>query len=303
MDIVRHQQGEPARPNPQLAAIEPVPADPRTRRGPEFDPGGIFSAILLYPFTVIICALLLCAGGVALGYAREPTYTSSSELLVGNLSVSDPSALPGAVGAARALAGVYARLLGANEVQNGISRKTEGDEPLTSLSATPVVESPLIRITAESKSEEAAINAANAAGASLAAYVNELRSPGGQTSQLVKQYRNAQLAYSQKLDAFNQLTDQFGSNPTEEEQDQLDEAGADMQAAKLKRDSLGALYNRGQGIRLSQPNLDLYERAAAASNDRSSTMQFTGAIGLVAGLILGAALATFRANRWARRAV
>jgi uncharacterized protein involved in exopolysaccharide biosynthesis len=269
--------------------------------GPEFDPGGVISAVMLYPFTVVICALVLCGAGVLVGFTRDPTYTASSELLVGNLSIGDPSAIPGAVGAAQALAGVYARLLDANDVQHDIAAKTAGDEPV-SISASPVIESPLIEITAMSKSEDAAIGAANAAGGSLSAYVNDLRSPGGQTTQIVKQYREAQLRYQEKLEAFNQLKAQSGPNPTESEQQQINEASADVQAAKLKRASIAALYSRGQNIKASQPNLDLYERAFVASNDRGSKMQFAGALGLVAGLLLGAALATFRANRWERRA-
>jgi uncharacterized protein involved in exopolysaccharide biosynthesis len=301
MNTIRHHQGEPARRSPQLASIDPLPAPAPPPPGSQFDPGGVLSAVMLYPLTVVICAILLCGAGVFVGATRAPTYTASSELLVGNLSISDPSALPGAVGAARALAAVYARLLDANEVQEDVAAKAAGDEPLTRLSATPIVESPLIRVTAESKSEQTALRAANAAGASLSAYVNDLRSPGGQTAQIVKEYRQAQLRLSEKLEAFEALQARFGPDPSVAERDLLNEAQADLEAARLRRTSIAGLYSRGANIRLSQPNLDVYERATAASNDRGSTMQFTGAIGLAAGLLLGAALATFRANRWARR--
>ena len=304
MNTVGNPQGEPSRREPELTGLDlassGVGSESSRGEAPEFDPGGVISAVMLYPFTVIICAVLLCAGGAVYGYTRDPTYTASAELLVGNLSIGDPAAIPGAVGAAQSLAGVYARLIDANEVQRAIARKLEREGPLESLLATPLAESPLIRITATSTSENAAISAANVAGTSLSTYVNDLRSPGSQTAQIVKEYRQAQLRYTAALDAFDTLEARFGPIPTQSERRELNEARADLQAAKLKRDSLAALYSRGQSIRLAQPNLDLYERATAATDDRSPTMQLWGGVGLLAGLVLGAGLATFRANRWAR---
>jgi capsular polysaccharide biosynthesis protein len=273
-----------------------TPADENVERGG--GDLGVVSAVLLYPFMVALCAVALCAGGLLLGYVRDPTYTASAELLVGNLSISDPSAIPGAVGAAQSLAAVYARLIDANEVRDQVTGAIEDGSSAT-VSATPIVESPLIRVTTTSTSEAAAVRSANVAGTSLAAYVNKLKSPGGEVRPIAREYRRAELRYEEKRDAFDHLSERIGASPTASERTALSEANSDLQTAKLKRNALIGLYQRGQNIRVSQPNLNLFRRATAATSDRSSTMQITGVIGLLAGLALGVALAMFRARRWA----
>lgn len=305
MNSVRNPQGEPSATNPQLAAVEPPDDDSQGPSsagsgGSQFDLGGVVSAVTLFPLMVIICALLGAGVGTLVGYQKEPVYTANANMLVGNLSIADPGAVPGAVEASQSLASVYARLIGANRVAQEVLAATGGD-PDTAVGASPIVDTPLIRVTAVSGSEAGAVNAANAAATSLSNYVADLKAPGSDTRPIVKQYREAELAYAEELNAYNQLEDRIGPSPTPDEQRRLNEANADLQALKLKRESLQILYQRGQNIQVSQPSLKVFERAGAASNDRGSTVQVTAAIGLLAGLALGAALATFRANRWAGR--
>lgn len=269
------------------------------QESPKFDVpyGGILDAILLYPAMVALCTIVLAAAGVALGYMREPTYTATSELLVGNLSISDPSAIPGAVGASQALADVYARLIDANDVRRRIAKETETAPDEASVSATHVIESPLIEVTATSDSQQAAVNYANAGGAALSDYVNGLKSPGAEVKPIARRYREAQLRYAQARDLFERLERRLGPSFTPAERAQLNEAESDLETAQLRRRALGALFQRGQSIRVSQPSLSLFETATGTSSDRASTMQITGLIGLIAGLALGAALAVFRAGR------
>ena len=232
-----------------------------------------------------------------MGYEKAPTFTASSQLLVGNLSISDPSAIPGAVGASRSLADVYARLINANDVQEQVAKETVSSPDTAIVTATPVVESPLVRVTATSDSEEGAIAYANAAAGALSDYVNNLKSPGSEVDPVAKRYRAAALVYTQKLDTYKRFKDKVGMNPTPTERLKLNEADSEVQTAKLKRTALGAIYQRGQNIRVAQPSLNTFVTASAASNDRNSTMQITGGIGLAAGVVLGAALALLRTNR------
>lgn len=258
-----------------------------------FARGGVIDAIALYPFLVVFCALVFAAGGVALGYSRPPTYTAESKLLVGNLSIQDPSAVPGAVGASKALADVYSRLIDADEVRGPVTRAEERGDGETDVTATIVPGTPLIRVIATSDSEDSAISVAQVAGRSLSRYVNRLKSPGSEVGPVVGKYRDAARAYSKELEAFDDLTRQFKGDLTSEESDQFNEARSELQTAKLKRNALGNLYERSQNIRTSQPSLSVFLTAETAADDRESTMKITGVIGLAAGLALGAALALF----------
>ena len=262
--------------------------------------GGVLAEMRAYPVLVALCVILLTAAGIAIGAMRDPTYTASSRLLVGNLSIGDPSALPGAVGASQALAPVYARLIDATKVREQVAEET-AERAEADVSATQIVETPMIEVTAESESEQAAIDYANAAGRALADYVSGLKSPGSEVGSLAERYREAQLDYREKLDVYNRLKADAGDSLSSPERAQLNEAESDMQTAKLERNAIGALYNRGQNIRASQPNLNMFELATDADSDRTETMQITGAIGLIAGLALGGALAVLLVSLRARR--
>lgn len=262
--------------------------------------GGVLAEMRAYPVLVALCVILLTAAGIAIGAMRDPTYTAESRLLVGNLSIGDPSALPGAVTASQALAPVYARLIDATAVREQVAAEVTGEAD-ADVSATQVVSTPLIEVTAESESEQAAIEYANAAGQALSDYVGGLKSPGSEVNSIAKRYREAQLDYREKLDIYNRLKADAGDSLSTPERTQLNEAESEMQTAKLERNAIASLYNRGQNIRASQPSLNLFELATDADSDRTETMQITGAIGLVAGLALGGALAVLLVSLRARR--
>jgi hypothetical protein len=259
--------------------------------------GGILGAIRMYPVVLVVCALFGTLVGLGIGALRDPTYTATSQLLVGNLSISDPAAVPGAVGASQALASVYSRLIDANDVRADVAKQTKGENGTATVSATQIVQTPLIQVKAQSDSERAAVRYANAAGAALASYVNHLKSPGSDTTPLAARYQAAQLAYSKARDKFEALQQQLGPDYTAAEQAQVNEAESAVQAAKLKRNSIGAIYQRGQNVKVSQPELSLFKSAVGADSDRTETMEITGAVGLAAGLLLGAALAVSMAAR------
>lgn len=268
------------------------------KKKPKYDLAysGVLNAMRVYPFLVALCVIGLTVVGLGVGYVREPTYESSSELLVSNLSISDPSAVPGAVGASLSLASVYSRLIDATDVRNEVAEQTGGG-PDASVSATQIVETPLIQITAESESEEAAITYANAGGAALANYVNNLQSPGGNIAPIARRYREAQLDLREKEDAYDRQVERAGPSPTDAERAVINDADSEVALARLERDALAAIYARGENVRISQPTVQVFRIATTASSDRAETMQITGAIGFAAGLALAAAFSVFLAGR------
>jgi hypothetical protein len=271
-------------------------------RKPEGDQGrtGVLAAIGRYPITVAFFALVFAAAGVAAGYQRTPVYTAESELLVGNLSVSTPAAIPGVVGASETLAGIYARLVDASKVRKAVDEQTNGAD--ASVSATPVPDSPLVKITATSSSKEDAIATADAASVALSKYVKDLdKASGVDPDKIFAKYQKAALDYSEQLATVKQLSQNPAVRTSATARTASTRAAADLQAKKLKLNALQLQYTRALQIRTSNPQANPFAAALSASSDRSSKMQIGGFIGLIAGLAFGAAVATLRASRAARK--
>jgi hypothetical protein len=77
----------------------------------------------------------------------------------------------------------------------------------------------------------------------------------------------------------------------------VQQARLDFLTSKLRSDSLGNRYLSKEVSPLPQNLLQLVVPAATASSDRVSVLERLILVGLVIGLVLGAALALWRANR------
>jgi capsular polysaccharide biosynthesis protein len=263
----------------------------------DFARGGVFDAMLSYPFMVLFVVIVFAAGGVALGYERTTTYTAESELLVGNVKISDAAGIPGVVDASRALAAVYARLIDADAVREDVIQATGEETVGATLAATPIPGTPLIRVSASSDSHDHSIATANAAAQGLSEFVAKINKPGSDISTVFHRYEDAALAYSQQLQRYQHLSNGLSSFSSTAARVQVIQANADLQSAKLKRNALQLLYQRGQAIKAAEPNVKVFLSATTATSDRTSNMKIAGVVGAVAGLALAAALATFRARR------
>ena len=258
---------------------------------------GVWQAVRRYPQLTIGPALLLMALGVALGYARPPTYTSTAELSVGQLDVSNPAAVGSVVQATQSLAVVYSRMINASGVKQTALRRLGDKASGASISATPIPGSPIVRVTGTGDSADHAVTVANVAARSLLGYAQRYDDTRNQTRALARRYRAASLRLSSARERLQQAGHDYAGHPTAAGKRRLAAAQANLDSARLQHETLRVDYQVTQQTGRAGPALRMFSVADTASSDRASLMQVLGLIGLLAGLALGAAGATARMNR------
>jgi hypothetical protein len=267
----------------------------RTAARPER--AGVLQAIRRYPLTAALPLVLLTALGTGLGYARQPTYEARAELAVGTLNITDPSAVGSVVEATQSLAAVYARLADATPVQARIARRVGEKAGSWSVSATPLPGSPIVWVIATADSEGGAVRVANIGADSLRRYAQHYDDTTGHTRSVYRRFRDAAARFSRTNTRVRELAVVYGRRPTRANKRRLDRATTDLEAARLLRDALRINYQVSQQNARSSPVLRSFSRADGATSDRFESIQVFALLGLLAGLALGAALATARLNR------
>jgi hypothetical protein len=259
---------------------------------------GVLQAARRYPLLVIVPAILLAGVGGALGYARDPTYTADAELAVGQLNVSNPAAVGVVVEATQTLASVYARLIDARGLKERVVRKVGKEAFGSSIAATPIPRSPLIRVIATADSPRVAVRVANAASDALRRYAQRYADTRKQTRATSKRVRDAELKVARQQDRVNRFTATYRGKPSIANRKRLNVAKADLEGVRLLRDSLRLNFQVSQqNIGSRGPVLRTFRDARGATSDRRSTTEILGLTGLIAGLAVGAAIATARLNR------
>lgn len=247
--------------------------------------------------------ILFVAGAAALGLKRPARYTATANLSVGHVYVDNPAGIPSIIIATQSLASAYSRAINSSAVVEETKRRIgRPASPLSgTLSATPIPDSPLIRVSAESSSERGAVTLANAAAAALAAYTNRQVRDNEASVTLADRYRRAALAYRRRVDARNQLERQYEREPTPAHKAARDDAAAAADTALLRRDALRASYQTAVQGGTSSIAVEMFSRASTSESDRIRMLQILLFVGLIGGLSAGAALALLRAARRIRR--
>lgn len=279
----------------------PLPSD--TRRpslGDDHQPleqVGVLEAMRWHWQLVLIPVVLFLGIGLALGLLRAPTYTATANLSV-DFGAQNPSSLPGSVTAAQALADSYARAVDATPVVSGVARKTgiPASEVAGDTAASPIPDSTVVRVSGAADSEAASIELANAAAKSLTTYISTLNGTRQGSAPVLVQFRQAESVYQDRLDRQAELAAQVEAVPSDETaRAELNQARVRTQVALLKKNSVAELYGASQQAYVAP--LSFLTEASSASSDKLARLQLLAFIGLVAGLAIGAALATVRANR------
>jgi hypothetical protein len=263
---------------------------------------GLSQAVRRHWITALIPVVLLVAAAVVLGLKRTPQFSATANLSVEVAFVSNPAALSNILAGTQSLAPVYSRTIHANAVREATARRLAGRFPATAgtVSATPIPESPIIKVTAVTESADHAVALANATSEALAEYVNSRPRSANETGRLAASYRRAALRYRRRLDVSRGRTETYTDHPTEANRQARDRAGAAAEAAMLRRDTLFMSYqNAVQGLR-SRPRLVVFASAQSASSDRYVRLQILVVVALVGGGLAGAALAFLRAQRRTR---
>jgi capsular polysaccharide biosynthesis protein len=260
----------------------------------------VLGAVRRHWVVAVIPIVLFIAAAAMLGARRPVRYTTTANLSVGHVYVSNPVGIPTIIEATQSLAAVYSRAISASEVTRDARLRLEREHalPITGgLSATPIPQSPLIKVSAQASTSRSAVALANAGAAALATYINRQVRDNSATATISARYLNASLAYRRSLEASRRLTRRYGKDPTAANKTARDRALAATDTAKLRRDALSASYQSVVQGGTSSVGVDVFSPAAAATSDRSRTLQLLVFVGLLGGLAAGVALALLLAAR------
>jgi uncharacterized protein involved in exopolysaccharide biosynthesis len=254
-------------------------------------------------FLVAVITVLFTAAGIAVALARQPIHTAEARLVVGRIDVTAPGALGSFTEATQAIASQYSRSIDAGGITSRVAPRA-GLRPAqvaARVSATPIPESPVIRLSATGTNAGGAIRLANLASSALVAFTTELNRSNPDTSRLLGRFTDASRDVVGQRAELSRLRRRYDAAPTAEKRAEMQATEVKLRVAQLRQDTLREAYDASTQSQAATSLVQIIERASTASNDRFKYLQFLGFIGLVAGLAVGLAIATLRANRLLRR--
>jgi uncharacterized protein involved in exopolysaccharide biosynthesis len=241
---------------------------------------------------------------VAAALLRDPVYTAQTRLAVdARTDANAPGALGSIAVATEALAAQYSRTIAAAGVTRRVAETTgmKPGEVSAHVKATPIPESPIIKVIATAGTSYQAVRLANLSSAALIGFTNELNQSDPDTPRLLRRFRDAS---GDLVRARSQVTDlrrQHRNEPTESSRIRLQRAQVDLEVAQLRADTARQAYDASVRGQTPSTSIQTLTPASGASSDRSSKLQLFGFVGATAGFALGLALATLRANAQLRR--
>jgi hypothetical protein len=262
----------------------------------------VLGALYRHWVVLLLPVVLLVGAAVGLGIKRPPKYTSTATLQVGHVYISNPAGVGTIIEATQTLAGVYSRTIQATSVQQDVAQRLKrASVPVSGgLSATPLPNTPLIKVTAQATSAGGATALANAGADSLVDYVNHEVRASDVTGTLATRYKQAALDYRQKKDTSDRLQRRYRLHSTQRNRAARNAAGAATDGALLTLHTLESSYQQAVQGGAASAAVEPFARAGSASNDRSKTMQILVFVGLMGGIAGGVALALLRTYRETR---
>jgi capsular polysaccharide biosynthesis protein len=273
----------------------------RIRPAPQHEaPASPLRAVLRHPLLTIAPVVVLVIAAFAVAKNRSPTYTAQARVAIGSFSPSQDAA-PGAAYAGTQFASAYSRAITAHDVVAPVAKETglRPDQVAGRLTATPIPDSPLLQISGTGPSQDAAMKLTNAATDSLLAYVRRSDVTGDQAQTLLERFHSAQAeadrAASQvslRQRAANRSPDsQSARRALSTSRTRADTL--DLRARALRAAYLQQAQSESSGIPVRTLNA-----AGSATSDAGKTLKLVVTIAVLAGLVIGVALATgFEATR------
>jgi Chain length determinant protein len=249
-----------------------------------------FHKLLVAAFAVA-CALI----GAGLGLARQPVYTASATLQVGEVNPNSPG-FGSYTESTTALATAFSRSIVATPVLGTIQRKL-GLAPADSasrLSAEPIPLSPVFRVIATGPTAKQALGLANVTAGAVVAYVTKSNSSSPQATSLLRAYRHAALDFK-RAKSRQETLENDGSSPETLLQAEAAQSTAAVKLEAISRSYVAAITSQSPRSGL----VSVLAGATTASDDRDSKLQLFAFLGLLVGLALGCAAAVWRERRLA----
>jgi hypothetical protein len=264
---------------------------------------GVFQALRRHWIIALLPVLAFVALGATYGLTRSPVYTASTTLSVAQTDLNSPGALAGFAAASQALASAYSRAVDTEALTAPVARSLRLHPAAVDrqTTASPVPQSPVVNVYASAYSQEEAIALANAMSRRLVAFVDRMGKSDARGRALLSEYRRAVRAQEDALARQRRAQRAYDQAPTRQSQGSLARARAETSARQLRSESLSSRYQHSQEALAAGSVLELLSPSRQATSDRRSRFQLAVFVGLAAGLIVGAALASLRFQAVARR--
>lgn len=283
-----------------LPPVETQAPSPNGDEGPLaggiFEPSDSFAvwAIAVNKLLVLTIALSLGLLGAVAGYLQQPTYTATASLQIGQVNPNSPGFL-GYTQSAASLATAFSRSVGAAPVLDTVERKLQLPRTVAAsrLAAEPIPQAPVFQVVATGPSERAAVRLANVAAGAVVVYEGKSNSANPQARSLLRDYRRTSLTLRRAVMHVAEVDADPAADPGG-----LLKAEAAKSAAQVQLEATGKAYTEAVTSQAPRQGLvSFLAGATTASNDRTSSMELYGFIGLLAGLALGCAAAVLRERR------
>jgi hypothetical protein len=255
----------------------------------ERGPGPVLAAVLRRWYLVLIPMLLLAGAAYALSEQRDPTYTAEARLNVGGFNITAES-LPGFAGGAYLLSGAYSRAAYGDDVLNPVSRRL-GITPLAlanALDVSPVKDSPIIRVSADSTSAGRSVAMANLTADALQRHARTLARTNPDSQRLFADFKRA-AADLRKAEAAARLARRHHRG--------VSRAETTVELAQLRKNSVAGLYQTSLGGQATTNAVQLIAPARDAKSDASSYRARLLAAGLLGGFAIGFVIAYLAGRR------
>jgi len=264
---------------------------------------GPWEAVKRYKLLTALPVLVLLLGAFAYGFGTNPKYTAESYQSIGRLDVSETGGLGGFKEATESLAATYSRGIYATSVVNEVSQRTgrSPDYVRSHLASFPVPDSAIYVVVGTGSSEDRAVELSVAGTQALQDYVEAINADNPNSVRLFDQFRAETARLSQLAVQLTRKRSAAGATPSPDERQELIRIQDRIAAVELRRDVARINYAESQN---SQNLISLVQDlviADEAKNDRWERLQMALFIAVAAGLLIGIALATWRANREVRR--
>lgn len=254
-------------------------------------------------FLVLVTVLVFVGAGAAVGLVRDPVYTARAKLTVGRINLSAPGALSGYSQASQALASGYSRAVDADAVVLPVAREANrsAQSIRDHISASPVPESPVFRVQATGEDKADTIRLANLASSSLLAYLTDLNRSTPDSTRLYARYESAARRVNSHRVTQKRLAEIIAASktPSSELRAALVRSKTAADAAALRAQALRQAYVTSLASQSNTELVQLLAPATTAPSDRRAKLELALFAGLVAGLLVGAGLASLRTRRTA----
>lgn len=257
----------------------------------------------------VVLAVVGGAAGAGFASLQPTTYTGESRVTVGSESL-DARVVAGYSIAANQLASDISRYVNDQQAQSSLEPLLgDAAADVSSVAASPIASSSVIRIEVQASSADAAADGAQAIAQQLTDQVNAVSGETAET--LLQQYTDLsnQVAAAQQAsdDAKGNLASLTGAGAAQPELDAargaVTQTGAALSVLEVQQQALGSRYRNAVTSTPAAAGLRIVKDGALSTDDSSSRMQQYGLAGVVGGVLIALLVAVLLDRRRTSRAV